>query len=315
MKLRFVLSELLFNNDFEEEKFGREQKIILNELAEASDDPTEKTEELLMKSLFKNHPVKRPVGGFPKTVRKLTLKQLIKAHRTNYIPQNMILILAGNLSEKNSGIVLKNFEDKTSEKLRSKKIHPLEIGKPEPLVVKKKSGIAQSYFSIGARTVCSGHKDAPTLDLISAILSGGTSSRLFIELREKNALTYDVNSDNNKGLDFGFFNIDCAVKDRNLDKANDLIGKELAKLKTQKPPTKEIERTKNLITAEILRGMDNPHETSEILAYMEIQFRNERSLLDYIDKIKAVSSENITEAANTYFQEDCLSTVILKPKE
>ena len=212
-------------------------------------------------------------------------------------------------------LFLKTSRTKPPRNCAQKRVHPLEIGKPEPLVVKKKSGIAQSYFSIGARTVCSGHKDAPTLDLISAILSGGTSSRLFIELREKNALTYDVNSDNNKGLDFGFFNIDCAVKDRNLDKANDLIGKELAKLKTQKPPTEEIERTKNLITAEILRGMDNPHETSEILAYMEIQFRNERSLLDYIDKIKAVSSENITEAANTYFQEDCLSTVILKPKE
>ena len=71
---------------------------------------------------------------------------------------------------------------------------------------------------------------------VSAVLSGGTSSRLFVELREKNALTYDVNSDHNKGLDFGFFNVNCAVKDKNLVKAKELILKELSKLKTEKVP-------------------------------------------------------------------------------
>ena len=191
---------------------------------------------------------------------------------------------------------------------------PVETAKPEPLVVEKKSGIAQTYLSIGARTVCSSHQDAPTLDLMSALLSGGTSSRLFIELREKNALTYDVNSDHNKGVDFGYFNINCAVKDKNLVKAKELILKELTKLRTEKVPIDELERTKNLIMADILRGMDNPQECSEILAYMEMQFKSEKALVDYIGKIKAVSSEDIMEAANTYLQEDNLSTVILKPK-
>ena len=64
--------------------------------------------------------------------------------------------------------------------------------------------------------------------------------------------------------------------------------------------------------AEILRGMDNPHECSEILAYMEMQFRSETALMDYIGKIKTVSSEDIMEAANRYLQEDSLSTVTLK---
>jgi predicted Zn-dependent peptidase len=54
---------------------------------------------------------------------------------------------------------------------------------------------------------------------------------------------------------------------------------------------------------------------SEILAYMEIQFRSERSLDDYVRKIKAVSSESIMKAANIYLLENCLATVILKPKQ
>ncbi len=308
-----VISALLFNLEFEEENFKKEQKIILNELSEALDDPSERIEELLLKTLFKNHPVKRPVGGFPKTVEQLTLSQLEQAHRTNYILQNMVLILTGNFTEKSVEAVVKNFKDRTSEETFRRKMVPCETAKPESLVVEKKPGIAQTYLSIGARTVCSTHQDSPKIDLISALLSGGTSSRLFVELREKNALTYDVSCDHNKGVDFGYFSINCAVKDKKLGKATDLILKELSKLRTEEVTKAELDRNKNLIMAEILRGMDNPHECSEIIAYMEMQFRTETALVDYIGKIKAVSSEDIMEAAKRYLQEDSLTTVALKP--
>ena len=159
-----IISELLFDDSFEEEKFIQERKIILNELSEASDDPTEKIEDLLLKSLFKVHPVKRPVGGFPKTIKQLTLEHLKNAHKMNYIPQNMILILTGNFSEKTaSEDILKEFESKTTDKTVSRKKYPVESAKPKALVVEKKAGIAQTYLSIGARTVCSSHRDGPVL--------------------------------------------------------------------------------------------------------------------------------------------------------
>ena len=308
-----VISTLLFDDNFDEEKMIQERKIILNELAEASDDPTEKVEELLLKSLYKVHPMKRPVGGFPKTIKRLTLDQLNNAHEMNYVPQNMILILTGNFSEQTSSKIVENFGNKTITKTISRKTLPVESAKPKPLVIKKKAGIAQTYLSMGARTVCSSHKDGPAIDLVSALLSGGASSRLFIELRENQALTYDVTSDHNMGVDWGYFNINCAVKDKNLVKAKNLILKELSKLRTEKVSIDELERSKNLIIADILRGMDNPQQSSDILAYMEIQFKNEKSLVNYIGNLKAVAADNIIEAANTYLSENCLSTVLLKP--
>jgi predicted Zn-dependent peptidase len=309
-----IISDLLFSPDFEEEKFTQERKIILNELAEAQDDPMEKIEEILLKSLFKNHPVNRPVGGYPKNVKQLTLKDLSEAHKANYTPQNMILILTGNFSKESAALVLKDFKDRCLEKVPPRKLVAPETGKPVPLMVEKKAGMTQTYLNMGARTVCSTHHDVPVLDLISAMLSGGTNSRLFIELRENNALTYDVSSDHNKGMNFGFFNINCAVKNKNLAKARNLILKEFAKLRTEKVPEDELERTKNLIVGASFRGMDDAQECSEIMAYMEMQFKRERALVDHIVQIKAVSSEDIIDVANKYLQEDCLSTVILKPK-
>ncbi len=313
MKQSNIISELFFSSDFDEVNFKQERKIILNELAESLDDPTERIEELLLKSLFKEHPVKRPVGGYTKTIKQLTLNELTIIHRANYVPQNMILILTGNFNQKTTEMVLKDFEDRTIDTKLSRNIYPAETAKPPTLTVEKKPGIAQTYLSIGARTVPSTHVDAAKLDLLSVLLSGGTSSRLFVELREKNALTYDVNSDHNKGLDFGFFSVSCAVKNKNLVKAKELIFKELSKLRTEKVSDKELKRNKNLITSEILRGMDNPQECSEIIAYLEMQFKSEMALVDYISRINAVSDEDIVEAANTYLNEDCLATVLLKP--
>ncbi len=311
----YILSQLLFSGGFEEEKFIQERKIILNELAEALDDPAERIEDLLLKSMFKEHPVRRPVGGYPKTVKQLTIDQLVGAHRANYVPENMILILTGNFSEKSIEEALENFQGQLSSEKYSKKSYPLEVAKPKPLMVKRKAGITQTYLSIGARTVCSNHKDAAVLDLLSAVLSGGTSSRLFVELREKHALTYDVNSDHNKGLDFGYFNVNCAVKDKNLTTAQKMILNEFSKLKTEKVPADELERCKNLIVGGILRGMDNPQEALEIIAYLELQYKSGRALVDYITKVKAVSSERIMDAAKSYLDEGMLSTVILQAKK
>ncbi|TFH22005.1 insulinase family protein [Candidatus Bathyarchaeota archaeon] len=86
-------------------------------------------------------------------------------------------------------------------------------------------------------------------------------------------------------------------------------------MRTEKVPVDELEKTKNLIVGASLRGMDDPQDCSEILAYMEMQFKNENALVNHVTEIKSVSSENIVEAANKYLQEDLLTTVVLKPKK
>jgi predicted Zn-dependent peptidase len=75
-----------------------------------------------------------------------------------------------------------------------------------------------------------------------------------------------------------------------------------------------LERNKNLIVAGILRSMDRSQDALEIITYLEMQYKSEKSLGDYISKIKAVSADSIINAANFYFKEDNLSTVLLTPK-
>jgi predicted Zn-dependent peptidase len=308
-----ILSELFFGEKFSADKFEIERKIILNELAEVADDPAVKIEELLLENLYKKHPIRIPVGGYPKTVKKLTLEQLIEAHKVNYVPQNMILVLSGNVSESNLEEALDGFKDQHSKGAPIKTVPQIEASKPKPLVTEEKAGITQTYLSMGARTINSSHKDTPALDLIGALLGGGTSSRLFIELREKHAVTYDVSSAHCKGTDFGYFSINCAVSNNKAEKAQKLIIEELSKLREVSISPEELERSKQIMLGGVLRGMDNPHDCYEIITYMEMQFGSEYALKNYVKKIKAVTHQEIQEAANTHLTEKNFCTAILNP--
>jgi len=117
-----------------------------------------------------------------------------------------------------------------------------------------------------------------------------------------------------KGLDYGYFSISCAIKNSNINKTIKTITKEFQRLKNETIPKEELERNKKMILSGILRGIDNPEECQDILAFMEIQFNKEQALINYLEKIKAVTAQEILSVAETYLQQDNLTTAILAPK-
>jgi predicted Zn-dependent peptidase len=309
-----VLSGLLFDKRFDSDKLEIERKVILNEIAEAADEPWEKLNETLTKCLFKKHPVKNRVLGTKKKVKKISLKDIEKASELHYAPKNMVLILTGKFSEKNVQAVLKDFESRENTASISRNKREPERGTSKKKAVIKKPGITQSYVGLGFRTAPAQDADSPALDLLNSVLGMGESSRLFRELREKRALTYDFSSMNTAGLDFGFFSVNCAVKSASINQALGIIRGELEKLRTCLVDTWELEKSKNVILGDIYRAMDSPIGLPRILADMEIYFGNEKSLADYTQKIQAQTSKSIMQVACKYFDAENFSTAIIKPK-
>lgn len=310
-----TLSELLFGGSFEEEKFLCEKKIILHEIAEASDDPWSITDELFKKSLFKNHPIRQPILGYRKTVKELTLEALTDAYHEHYSLQNTIVLLTGCFSEQDVQTVISAFNKEDGTHLcKSGKLRFADNGRPRKEAAKEKSGITQTYLSIGAKTIPAKHLDAPVLDIIDAIMGGGASSRLFIELREKRALAYSIDSTHDYGSDYGYFHINCAVDDKKAEQSIRLIHEEVKKMLRYKVSEQEISKAKDMIAGSILRTVDSPLGFSETLAAMEIQFQSQNSLRDYVDKIRTISPNDVIEAANKYLGDVNLTTAKLSPK-
>jgi len=310
-----VLSGLLFDAAFEKDKLELERKVILNEIAEVHDDPQSLIGERLIKCLFKHHPLKNSLLGLKKTINQFTVDGIEQVNQNYYVPQNMILMLTGNFSNKEVETVLEDFQDKENNGSISRRNRKLEEGNPKKEEVIKKSGLTQAYLSFGLRTAPTRDADAASFDLIESILGMGESSRLFVELREKRALTYDFDAMHVSGLDYGYFYVDCAVKTKSLNLTQTLIRNELQKIKNQPPSKNELDKSKSLLFGNVFRIIDNPQELPRLLAYEEIHFENENSLIDYINKINSLTEKEITEAANKYFQDKNYSTAILTPKK
>ena len=227
----------------------------------------------------------------------------------------MILILTGNFTDKDAEIVIQDFQDRENGNLIPKRINKIEKGNPRKEAIIKRSGITQAYLSFGLRTAPAKNIDTPSLDLIEALLGIGESSRLFVELREKRALTYDFESTNISGLDYGYFSINVAVRTKSLSKTQTLIQDELQKIKTHQVTKNELDKTKNLMIGNIFRTIDDSEELPKILACEEIHFENGNSLLDYKNKIISMREQDLIEVASRYFQDENYSTAILTPEK
>jgi len=178
----------------------------------------------------------------------------------------------------------------------------------------RRSGITQAYLSFGFKTTQANDADIPAIELINAILGLGESSRLFVELREKRPLTYDFDSVNVAGLDFGYFSVNCAVKTKSLKQIQTIIQNELQKLKNISVPDNELEKCKNLVLGDVFRSVDSPHMLPRIMTDSELYFEDENILNQYVDKIKSLSQQDITKVANKYFNEKDYATAITTPK-
>ncbi|MGD0406452.1 MAG: pitrilysin family protein [Candidatus Bathyarchaeia archaeon] len=310
-----ALSGLLFDSTFEKDKLELERKVILNEIAEAHDNPQDLIRETLIKCLFKHHPLRNPVLGLKKTINQFTIDSIKKAHQNYYVPQNMILILTGNFSNKETETVLQDFQDRENNGSISRRNRKLEDSKPKKEVIIKRSGLTQAYLSFGLRTAPARDIDTPSLDLIESILGIGESSRLFVELREKRALTYDFEATNVSGLDYGYFSVSCPVGIKSLNLTQTLIHDELQKIKNYLVTKNELDKSKNLLLGDIFRSIDSSQALPRILTEMEIQFENKNALINYTNKILSLTEQNISDTANKYFQEENYSTAILTPKK
>ncbi len=309
------LLKFFFDFGFEEKKFDLEQEVILNEIDESLDDPYNTVDDMLRKNLFKNHPVRHPILGYQKTVSQFSFDEIIKTQQTYYIPENTIVIVAGKYSEKDVESVVQSFAEIKKPKTTLKKCEYTEKEKPKILCSKTKTGLSQTYLGFGYRTVSGKHQDNPALELFSAIMGNGASSRLFRELREKRALTYGIDSSICNGQDFGFYSIGCAVKSNKTEETTDIILKEISKLKNKKISDGELLRAKNMVIGDFFRGIDDPQILEILLPMLEILFADEYAIVKFIEKIKCVSLDDLLEIANKYFGERNLSKAILTPEK
>ena len=200
-----LLAEMLFTSNFAEADVANERGVIREEMDMYADTPEDLVTERLIGAAFPGA-LGRPVLGRPATIDRLTGARLRSFQIAHYIAPRIVIAVSGSFTDENIARLAAHFSW-----LPVRPDLTMRSGSYTPAFTLKRKAIEQNQISIGFPGLPTGAEERFTMALLSSILGGNMSSRLFQTVREKNGLCYAIYTYTASFLDCGMFGISAAV--------------------------------------------------------------------------------------------------------
>jgi len=309
-----VLSDSLFNATMNPKELERERGVILKEIKLNKDDPVRLISRLLWSSVFKTHPYKHPIIGHEKLFRKVTQKDVLKYYKRMYVPNNMVLVVAGDIETRDALNEVKKYFQNTERAAFEELALPQERSQVAKRVLDVERPLEMAYFALGYRSIDVHDPDMPALDVLSVLLGQGESSRLNSSLYRKKNLVYSIGCWNYTPLDPGIFIISGVAEPEKLNTALVAIDEEINNVTRDGAEEDELERAKAMIIADHIYSLGTVSSQAGDLASNEIFTGDFDFTRHYLEDIDSVTQVDIKRVARLYLNDDGLSVVTLSPR-
>ena len=306
-----VLSDLVQSPLFDSTELEKERKVVQEELASVSDSPGQQVDLMLDEMLWPDQPLGWDVGGTEESVGALTRDMVVDYTRRQYVPNNMVVAVAGNVDEDELASLLEGgLASMPSGSPQS--WFPAHNGQTEARCRLLFKRTEQTHLALGMHALPLNHPDRYALDLLSVLFGESMSSRLFMELRERQGLCYDVNSYVSHFLDAGSFGVYAAVDPTNGPKAVGALVGELRRL-GEGVPEDELNRARELAKGRLLLRMEDTRSVSGWLGGQEILTGEIKSPEDVVARLDAVTPADVSRVVDTILHSDGLNLAIVGP--
>jgi len=306
--------DIFLNSKFDGEEMEREKGVIVEELNMYLDTPTAYVGELFEKLLYGDQPAGWRIIGEKENIWNFSREELIKYYQSHYSPQNTIVCMAGAFDAKETESKVKSYFEgiKNGPKSIKEKVQESQSGSNVLLFSKKTD---QTHLCLGTRTYGVYDKRRYALALMSIILGGNMSSRLFIKVRERNGLAYSIHTSNEHTTDTGYLVTQAGINHKNLETVVEIILQEYKSLKEDRILPKELQKAKDYLKGITLLSLDSSDSIASYYATQEIL---ERDILTPEEKFKLidkVTAEDIKKIAGEIFVENKLNLSAIGPFE
>ena len=296
-----ILSDVVFHPFFDPVELEREKEVVIEEMKMRLDNPFVVLFENVMKASYQKYPYKRPIIGYEKTVKSFKREDLLKFVNQFYVPENMILTVVGNISEKKLfSLINKYFIDLPQRKLKIVKF-PEETYTNKPTLVWVKRPVKEGYFAFSLPCASFRDEDTPFLDLLAEILGGGESSRLYLKLKRELNLVKTISASTFTPYGPGLFEIYGTADPQNFKKIIEEVIKELEMIKQFGVSVKELEKAKTQILSDFVFSSETSEGLSSLLARFQILRGSYKDILWYQEKIKNATIEDLIKVSQKYF--------------
>jgi len=291
-----LIGDILCHSAFDAAEFERERGVILQEIGQANDTPDDIIFDHFQSAAYPDQPMGWPVLGTENIIRALTPATLQTYMRTHYAPSNMVIAAAGKLDHNRVvDLVAEHFADLPNANPGS----PVEAfyrgGE-----FRESRDLDQAHLVLGFPGIGYADPDFYAAMLLTTLLGGGMSSRLFQEIREKRGLVYSIYSFSLPSRDCGLFGIYAGTGEAEAAELLPVTLGELGKVR-RSITSAELKRARAQVKAGLLMSLESTGSRCEQLARQFHVFGRVIPVQEIVAKIDAVTEQDVIRVANRVF--------------
>ncbi|HLN18662.1 MAG TPA: pitrilysin family protein [Patescibacteria group bacterium] len=307
-----VVADMYLHSKMEEKEINRERGTILQELNMYEDTPVAHIGDIFENLLYGKNPLGREIIGYKKTLKKLNRKDLVSYLKRFYMANDTVIAVAGKFNEKKIITKIKNYFQEMAKGEKPHIIKFIDKQKKSEVRIKYKK-TDQTHFVLGTRAYDFFSPDRFALTLLSVILGGNMSSRLFIEVREKRGLAYYIRSVIENHHDAGYLGVSAGVEHKNLELAVSTIVKEFSKVAKFGVKEEELQRAKDYIKGKTVMGMEESDEVAMFYAAQETMKKEIITTEQIFSQYDKVTLKDISRVARDIFKNSKYNLAIIGP--
>ena len=307
-----VLSDMLMNSKLDPTEIEKEKGVIIEEINLYEDNPARKLGDIYEQLLYGDTPLGWDIAGSKEVIKSIQRTDFLSYLAELYSASNLTVVVAGGIDsdqafaqvEKYFG-VMKKFETKTFESLTE--------SQTKPAVLVKQKQTEQIHVALGVRTVSISSPKRYPLSVLSAILGGGMSSRLFHEVREKRGLAYYVRSSSDEYNDVGTFVSTAGIDPKRVLEAVEVMVTEYSKVsRGQMALTdEELKKAKEFLKGHLVLDLEDSRSVAGFYAHQELLESEIENPADVIAQIEKITKEDVEAVGKEFFKEATLNLALI----
>ena len=309
-----LLAEAVMHSVFDPLELEREKKVVLEEVSMRYDRPNITLFHELMATAYTKHPYRFPVIGNVESINSFSRDKIMEYIRKHYYPQNMTVVVAGDVKGRE---VIARATDIMGNMARGETeppALPVEPVQEQARFFTLKADIMQPQMAIAIPVSKFDSPDTPVLDVLAQIAGHGETSRLYRSLRDDKQLVYGINASAFTPADPGMFEITAVLDGNNMLPAFEATLTELFKLQYFFVTDEELKRAKRGLESDFVFNLERVEGQARVLGSFEMMTGDPREE-EYLEKIRAVTHEDIKKAAQKYFSEKTINVGFLMPAD
>lgn len=314
-----LLTGMIQHPLFDPAELEREKGPIIEEMKMYADNPAHQVELNLDKTMWPDSVLGEKIIGSEKTLKSITREDILAFLKKWYVPENMAVGVAGNFNQTQ---VLKKIEKAWGGLPSAKAPKTPKTGVPDASELRsrtatkfifEKRDIEQTNISIGFQSFGFKDKHLPALSVLSALLGGGMSSRLFIKVRERLGLAYSVYTSNDIYQGIGMFTINAGVRSSSVDAALKAINGELLSVAKKGISQAELKKAQEQIKGRTTLRLEDAQSKLDFLIGRFINSGDFKSPEEVIRAIEAVTAKQVQKLAAEIFNHKKMAVSVIGP--